>query len=202
MLTSRKTMLVLLSLCAACHCAQAVDMDAGPSTSTSDTSTGASSSTNENSTSIAEPFDPSVWVGRYHYENPFLPFGELGDPHGERVLANFEIFADSTASLFYDDCDSPEPIVDEYRWELDEQGWLSLFPSVGDSSLKLVALEDLETLRVRLVAPCRELEFEADGAIIPWFSFRPGESCWLVRCTVPNLMQVDYCEGEEPPACQ
>jgi hypothetical protein len=198
---SRATILVFGSLSAACHCAQAVEMDTGSSTTSSDPSTGASSSTSESSTSTGDPFDASRWIGRYHFENPFLPFGELGDPLGERVLANFEVFADSTASLFYDDCDSPEPLVDEYRWEPDEQGWLSLFPGEGESSLRLVALEDLETLRVRLDEPCRDLAFEADGTIVPWFSFRPGESCWVVRCTVPNLMQVDYCEGEEPPPC-
>ena len=30
---------------------------------------------------------------------------------------------------------------------------------------------------------------------------RPGASCWVERCTTPGLIQVDYCEGEEPPPC-
>lgn len=195
MRASRGIMLMLVVLSAACHCEQAVELATDLSTSTSESTSEASES------STGEPFDASRWVGRYHYENVFLPFGELGDPHGSRALSNFEIFADSRAVMLYDDCSFDEPIVVEYLWEPDEPGWLRLFPGEGESSLRLVGIEGLETLRVQLIEPCRELAFEADGTIVPWSSYYPGESCWVDRCTVPNLMQVDYCEGEEPPPC-
>jgi hypothetical protein len=90
-----------------------------------------------------------------------------------------------------------------YEWTPDEPGWLALHPGAGESSLRLVALEDLETLRVHLVEPCRALEFEYDGMIENFLPFRPGESCWVDRCMTGDgtELQVDYCEGEEPPPC-
>jgi hypothetical protein len=188
----------VLSLGAACHCASRNVEDAEGSSSEVASSEEGPSST---AATTGAPFDASRWIGRYHYETVFLPFGEHGDPHGPRVLANFEIFADSTASLFYDNCDLEEPIIDEYRWAPDEESWLRLYPRVDGSPLNLVAIENLETLRVHQLEPCRELEFEADGAVVPWSTFYPGASCWVDRCTQPNLMQVWYCEGEEPPPC-
>jgi hypothetical protein len=104
--------------------------------------------------------------------------------------------------MFVDHCAYDEPVIIAYEWTPDEEpGWLELYPGAGESSLRFVAFEDLETLRVRLIEPCRELEFEADGVTDPWFPVRPGESCWVDRCTTGSVMQVDYCEGEEPLAC-
>ena len=203
---SRETMLVLVSLSSACHCAQAVEAGTESFTSTSDTTTGASSA-GETGTSSGEPFDASRWLGRYHYENPFLPFGELGDPHGPHMLVNLEIFADSRAVMLYDDCSFEEPITINYAWEPDEEeGWLRLRPGRDEASLRYMAAERLKSLRVQRTEPaemCRpRLVFEADGIFDSFSPFYPGESCWVVRCTVPNLMQVDYCEGEEPPTCR
>jgi hypothetical protein len=192
----------MLGLSLACQ-RPGVDEEGSGSASSSNSSDGGSSgeSTSSGVSTTGEPFDATRWLGRYHYENIFLPFGERGEAHGSRVLANFEISSDSTATLFFDDCDLPDPIVNHYRWEPDEQDWLRLLPGEGESSLGLVALENLETLRVHLVDSCRELELEADGAVVQWFPLFPGESCWVDRCTTPGIMQVDYCEGEEPPPC-
>jgi hypothetical protein len=208
MRTPRETMLVLVSLSAACHCAQDVETDTDlPSSSTSETSTGASSSSSATSeSSTGEPFDASPWLGVWHYENPFLPFGEYGDPVAGRTLANFEIFADSRATMFYDDCSFDEPIVIHYEWEPDdEDGWLRLLPGEGETSLRAGAAEDLESVRVQRTEPegmCRpQLVFQVDGIYDGFSPYYPGESCWVDRCTVPNRLQVDYCEGGEPPPC-
>jgi hypothetical protein len=191
--------IAVMAFSTACQCAQVRDDGAGLGSSSSETSTGGSSSSSGGST--GEPFDVSRWLGRYHYESVFLPFGELGDPHGSYKLVNFEIFADSRAELFHDECSLEEPIVIAYEWEPDEVGWLRLRPGDGEASLRFGAAEKLDSLRVQLIEPCRELEFEIDGISGGFGRYFPGESCWVVRCTVPNLMQVDYCEGEEPPPC-
>lgn len=203
-----ESMLVVISLSTACHCAQAVETDTELSSSSiSDMSSGVSSFTSETSeSSTGEPFDASQWVDVYHYENPFLPFGELVDPLGtDRALANFEIFADSRATMFYDNCSFDQPIVINYVWEPDEDGWLRLLPGEGESSLRYQTTENVESLRVQRTEPagmCRpQLVFEFDGIHDGFAPYYPGESCWVVRCTVPNVMQVGYCEGEEPSPC-
>jgi hypothetical protein len=208
MRTVKATMLALASLSAACHCPQAVETDTDPSTSTSDSSTGASShgsETSEGGTGTGEPFDALRWIGRYHYEDTALSFGEVGDPYGPPMLVNFEIFPSSRATMVYDHCSFDEPIVIDYAWEPDEDGWLRLLPGEGETSLRVLAAENLKALRVRRVVPvdsCRaQLNFEADGVLDDFHRFHPGESCWVDRCTSPNLMQVDYCDGEEPPPC-
>jgi hypothetical protein len=189
------------SLSTACHCANSGGENTSFASSTSEGGSldGPSSSSSEGTTGV--PFDASRWIGRYHYESLFLPFGEYGDPHGPRKLLNFEIFADSRATLFYEDCTFEEPNIIAYQWEPDGSNWLRLSPGEGETSLRFQAAEDLESLRIRLTEPCRELKFEIDGRLEDWLPFFPGESCWVDRCTVPNLMQVDYCEGEEPPPC-
>ncbi|MCX4239441.1 hypothetical protein [Paraliomyxa miuraensis] len=143
--------------------------------------------------SIGEPFDASRWIGRYHFENTFLPFGERGDPGGDYSLVNFEILPDSRASLLYDDCNFELPIVIAYEWLPSDDGWLNLHPGQGETSLRFLGRTDVETLRVQLIEPCRELEFEADGRGLSFSVVRPGESCWVDRCTTPHTMQVDYC---------
>jgi hypothetical protein len=186
---------------AGCECASTdvVDHDSEASSSASS----GSSSTTEASGTTAEPFDASRWIGRYHFENVFLPFGERGDPHGSSSLVNFEILPDGRASMFYDNCSFEAPVTIAYEWSPSEEaGWSSLYPGAGESSLRYMANDDVETLRVRLVEPCRELRFEIDGKPDGGFYIiRPGESCWVDRCTAPNIMQVDYCDGEEPPPC-
>lgn len=66
-----------------------------------------------------------------------------------RALANFEIFADFRATMFYDECSFEEPIVIHYVWEPDVDGWLRLLPGEGETSLRVGAAEDLEALRVQ-----------------------------------------------------
>jgi hypothetical protein len=188
---------------AGCECASADVVDPGSDDATSSSDDTAPASSSSSSDATGEPFDASRWIGRYHFENVFLPFGERGDPHGTYSLVNFEILPDGQASMFYDDCHYLEaPIVIAYEWRPADEGWLSLHPGEGETSLRYLALEDLESLRVHLVEPCRELRFEIDGSPDPALHVvRPGESCWVDRCTVPSIMQVDYCEGEEPPPC-
>jgi hypothetical protein len=205
----RLWMLAAAALLSACHCENAATSDTevdGMDGSSSDAATstwGASgvlpSGSSEESTGA--PFDASRWLGRYHFETPFLPFGERGDPLGTYVLTNFEILEDSTASMFYDACSFEEPVHIAYTWEPSTDGWLSLHPGPGEPSLRFQSIVNIETLRVHLIEPCRALEFEADGTILPWTPFHPGASCWIDRCTTGNIMHVDYCEGEEPPPC-
>ena len=116
------------------------------------------------------------------------------------MLMNFEIFPDFRATMFYEDC-SYEPIMTHYEWTPSEGGWLSLQPGAGASSLRIWGTHEVETLRVQMIDPCRELHFELDGQVQDWMPFRPGASCWVDRCSTPGVMQVDYCEGEEPPPC-
>ncbi len=195
---AQRWMLVGAMVSSACHCESKDDQGSDGLGSSGAFTDGASGSSDA---SAGTPFDASRWIGRYHYENPFLPFGERDDPMGTHSLMNFAIFEDSTASLFYDDCSFDRPTLIAYAWVPSEEGWLSLFAGAGEPSLRFGSIEDLETLRVHLVGSCRELEFEADGVILPWTPFHPGESCWVDRCTTGNVMQVDYCEGEEPPPC-
>jgi hypothetical protein len=103
--------------------------------------------------------------------------------------------------MFNDDCSFDEGITTVYEWVPSEEGWLSLHPGPGETSLRFWANPDVDTLRVQMIDSCRALRFERDGQIVSWTTFRPGESCWVDRCTAPNIMQVDYCEGEEPPPC-
>jgi hypothetical protein len=170
------------------------------------TGSGTGSSTGGSRTSSGEdpeaPFDASRWVGRYHYEDPGLAFGERGEPSGPAMLYNFEIFEGSTATLSYDDCSLAAPLVIDYTWVPTDDGWLSLNPGADETSLRFGTVDGLLRLRVLLIrVPCRELRFELDGYVYEWLPFRPGASCWIDRCTTPGVVQVDYCEGEEPPAC-
>lgn len=181
-----------------CHCArepiESGDSDLANSSSSGDASNGSSSSAGG---STGEPFDASRFIGHYHYENPWLPFGERGDPLGTYALVNFEILPDSRATSFYDDCSFEEAVTASYQWVPLEDGWLSLRPPPGETSLRFLGVDEVDELRVQLVEPCRELRFELDGELST-LRFFPGESCWVDRCTTGNEMQVDYCEGEEP----
>jgi hypothetical protein len=187
---------------ASCPCEDADGHGMLAATDTGDASDGSSSS----GESTGAALDASRWIGRYHHEDPWLTFGGHGRPLGAPMLVNFEIFADATASLFYDECGLQAPVVTDYRWEAsadgEAQGWLRLYPLEGEAPLRLMGDADLEVLRVRVSEPCRALMFETDGSLQGWLSFRPGESCWVDRCSEPGIMQLDYCEGEEPAPCQ
>jgi hypothetical protein len=184
-----------------CQCANGGIVELGSDTSTSASGEPITDSSTSSNGSTGTPFDASRWIGRYHFENPYLPFGERGDPHGTYVLANVEILPKGQTSMFYDRCSLDEAFTIAYEWFPADDGWLSLRPGPGESSLRFLSDQDVDTLRIRLVEPCRELMFEVDGAINTAFTFYPGESCWVDRCTTPGIMQVDYCEGEEWPPC-
>lgn len=187
-----------------CNCAnQRVAWNTDSSIDGSESTTGEESGTEDSwgQTSAEAPFDASRWLGRYHYENPFLPFGERGDPLGSPVLVNAEIFADGTVAVVFDHCNFDAPVTTEYTWTPGEPGWLDLGPVAGETSLRFMSTAEVTALRVRLTEPCRTLEFELDAdaeSVVPFF---PGESCWVDRCSTPGLMQVDYCEDEQPAAC-
>jgi hypothetical protein len=180
----RQWILALITMVPACHCdgVDGSDIDVASSTwGASGVITGSSGE----ETGVS--FDASRWIG---------------NPLGSYLLANFEIFPDSTAVMLLDECDR-EPRTIHYEWTPDDEpGWLELHPGAGESSLRLDAAENLESVRVHLIEPCRELEFEDDDGKVHWFSFFPGASCWVDRCqNDPDQMQVDYCDGEEPPPC-
>lgn len=200
-MTARSTrMLLAATLLAGCQCTNAdiVESDSDTSSTSGELLTSSSSSSDG---STGEPFDASRWIGRYHFENFFLPFGERGDPHGDYALINFEVLPDSRATFYYDACSFDAAITRVYEWTPGEEGWLDLQPGPGEPWLRFLGPDPVETLRVQLVEPCRELWVEVDGDVSEWMPFRPGESCWVDRCTTPGIMQVDYCEGEEPPPC-
>lgn len=208
-MTPRSTQGTLLGALwlAGCQCASEdiAGVESEASSSTSGGSLSGTSTSGDGSTS--EPFDASRWLGRYHFENPFLPFGERGDSLGSNALINVELVADARATIVYDDCAFDEAITRAYEWTPGEGGWLDLQPGPGEPWLRFLGSERVESLRVQLFdpgEPCRdrELRFEVDGAINTSLRFFPGESCWVDRCTTPNVMQVDYCDGEQPPACE
>jgi hypothetical protein len=186
-------------LWAGCQCEGESGDGGGSSTATTTSTTTGASSGRSLSSGPQAPFDASRWVGRYHYEDPRLELGERGEPLGPAMLANFEIFEDATATLLYDDCTLAEPLVSDYVWTTDDDGWLSLDPAGDEATLRFGTIDGLLGLRVRLIfVPCPELRFEVDGYVYEWLPFRPGESCWVDRCTTPGIVQIDYCEGEEP----
>jgi hypothetical protein len=193
-------MLVALTWLSGCQCANGDIVVPDSETTTSESEATVAESSFSSGTT-GEPFDPSPWLGRYHYENVYLPFGERGDSHGSNALVNFEILPGSRATIFYDDCAFDEPVTRNYEWSPGEEGWLTLQPGPGEPWLRFLGDDSVDTLRVQLIEPCRELRFEVDGTINTALKFYPGESCWVDRCTAPNIMQVDYCEGEEPPPC-
>lgn len=185
---------------AGCQCADSDLVELESESSTSAAEDALTDSSDGSTGTTGEPFDASRWIGRYHYENVYLPFGERGDSLGSNALINFEILTDSQATIFYDDCAFDVPVTRAYEWSPGEEGWLDLQPGPDEPSLRFLGTDRVDTLRIQLVEPCRELRFEIDGQV-SGLPFRPGESCWVDRCTTPNIMQVDYCEGEEPPPC-
>lgn len=212
-LRTRHCGLLALALASACHDDVAPgDATAAPTATESgdtvvtetsgQTSTSDAMSTDEGTSS--EPFDLLPWVGRYHFEDPFHPFGQSNEVQGSTLLANFEVFPDFTAAMFVDQCSLDEPIQIAYVVVPETPTTLRLLPGDGEPSLRFKGLTDLDDLRVMMIDPCRELTFEYDGMPEPegWGSWHPGEACWVDRCETSDLVfHIDYCEGEEPPAC-
>lgn len=210
-LRTRHCGLLALVLASACHddvapgdaTAASTATESGDTVATETsgvTSTSDAMSTEESTTS--DPFDITPWVGRYHFEDPFHPFGQSNELHGTAQLANFEVFPDSTAAMFSDLCSSDKPIEIAYVVVSETPTTLRLLPGDGESSLRFKGLTGLDDLRVMMIEPCGELTFEYDGMPEGFGSWHPGEACWVDRCETSDLVfHIDYCAGEEPPAC-
>ena len=182
---------------------QGTTEDEGPGVTSTSTSASADSST-------GAPFDIAPWVGRYHYEWPFSPFGEVNNTNGGTTLANFEIRADSTALSTYEECSSESPTVIEYVVEPLSQMRVRLLPGPGDATLRYLAGLELDEIQITLDEGCGVLAFHltrepGDLPLTEPF-WHPGAACWVDRCTSTTpegvtAFQIDYCEGEEPPPC-
>lgn len=201
-----RSWMLLTLLSPACECGRTIEQeDSDDTASAGSSTTSSSSSASASEESTGAPFDASRWLGRYHFEFAFMTFGEPGPTHGGGgQLANFEIFANGTATLRFEYCGmGTTSRTIHYEWEPDEPDWLALYPGEGEPSLRYNAGVDLDSLRVHMIGPCRELRFEADGREVDWTTFRPGASCWVHpdRCFPPDSTHLDYCEGEEPPPC-
>ena len=190
----------------ACECTdRRYHDDADPTGSTGLATTGSSAmTTGEGVTagSTEEAVDASRFIGTFHNENDFVPFGrEVYDP-GSASIANLEIRADGTAHMSYEICSEQyEPREIAWRWEVHPGPWLELFPGPGEGSLRFMAVDELESLRVMPVGDC-DLHFEVDGELVPYETFRPGLACWVNRCEPTGTVHIDYCDGEEPPPCE
>jgi hypothetical protein len=199
-----RSWMLLMLLPFACQCDRTIEHDSDGATSMGASTTSGSSSASSSEESTGAPFDASRWLGRYHYEFALMTFGEAGPTHGAGgTLANFEILADGTATMLHEYCGMIPSQIVKYEWVSDEPDWLALHPGEGETSLRYNAATDLDSLRVHMIGPCRELELEADGQIVDWTTFKPGASCWVreSRCFPPDSTHIDYCEGEEPPPC-
>lgn len=159
-------------------------------------------STTPGEPSAGESIDVSRFIGSFHNENDFVPFGsEVYDP-GSSSIANLEIRADGTAQMTYEICSEQyEPREIAWRWEVHQGPWLELLPGQGESSLRFMAVDGLESLRVLPVGEC-DLHFEVDGELVSYETFRPGLACWVNRCEPTGTVHIDYCEGEVPPSCE
>ena len=135
--------LAIVGLGSGCPNGEVVARDSD-SASSEETSSGSAGSSDG---STGDPFDASRWIGRYHFENVLLPFGERGDPHGSASLTNLEILPDARATMFYDNCVFDEPILIEYEWRPSPDGWMDLLPGAGESSLRFRADPEVESLR-------------------------------------------------------
>jgi hypothetical protein len=205
-MNTRQWVFALAAVAPACDCdsssyvdASATVSEAGDvSTSTGDVSTSTWGATGAITGSAGAPFDASRWVGRYHYLYPLVD--RWGEQSQTTELVNFEFREDGTMTMLYDRCSFDWPEIVHYEWEPDEEpGWIELHPGAGQPYLRFLVDQPYESIRVHLIEPCRELEFEVDGNVDTWLLVYPGAWCWLNRCG--NGIRVDYCEGEEPPPC-
>ncbi|MCX4244406.1 hypothetical protein [Paraliomyxa miuraensis] len=207
----RSTFAVLVSIgsssASGCQCADRPVFEQGEGTSSTGLETSASdgvtATAGDSSTADAaeEPVDVSRFIGVFHNENGFVPLGEEVDNPGEPTLMNLEIRADGTASMTLETC-SQLLGTREYawRWEAQPGPWLVFSPGPGEESLRFMARDDLESLRLTPVNDC-DLQFEVDGDFVPYETFRPGRACWVNRCEPTWVVEIDYCEGEDSTPC-
>jgi hypothetical protein len=184
------TAVLLLTLGpAGCECADRSHLD--ESDTLGDTSLGSSSMVESDGA-----FDVSRFLGTFHGEALFTPFGYEGYDLGSTVVENVEIRPDDTAGMVWEPCSTaygPREIA--WRWEARADRWLELLPGEGEDSLRWRSMTDLESLRVTVDDQC-EIRFEVDGELYP-DPFRPGKACWVNRCE-GGKAHVDYCELPVP----
>lgn len=192
-----------------CECAERKLHDELGSTSTLEleTSTGGFTTTGaESATRASEDTesagDVSRFMGVFHNESQFIPFGMETMNTGSPTIANIEIREDGTASMVMETCNEDYgPLEIAWRWEALPGPRLDFLPGPGEESLRFMALPDLESLRATMDDACYLL-FEVDGTIIDSQTFRPGKACWVNRCEPHWTVHIDYCDGEAPPPCE
>jgi hypothetical protein len=170
-------------------------------TSTGGTMTIGAESTTRTTDDTESAVPVSRFMGIFHSENPYLPFGMETMNTGSATIANLEIREDGTASMVMETCNKDYgPLEIAWRWEARPGPWLEFLPASDEEPLQFMALTDLESLRVTTEGTC-DLLFEADGVLITYELFRPGKACWVNRCDPVWTVHIDYCDGEAPPPC-
>lgn len=198
-------MLVTCSSLACCRCADPpllVGSHASVGSSSGDsTSTDELTSESDPSGSTGEPIDVSRFMGVFHYEFGFIPFGREVPNAGDPTIANVEILPDGTASMSMENC-SPSygPLEITWRWHAVPGPALEFTPGPGEESLRFMVHSNLESVRATLDG-C-DLDFEIDGQPLGDAVYRPGRACWVNRCDPPYVVHIDYCDGEAPPPCE
>lgn len=186
-----------------CECAEREPYDATESTGVTSLATTAAESTSTvwdtTTQATTDTGDISRFLGIFHTESYFTPFGrEVPNPGGPK-LVNLEILADGTASMTMEICSLLFGTVEiAWRWEARPGPWLEFTPGPGEDSLRFMARTDVETVRATINEEC-ELLFEVDGELITSEIFRPGKACWVNRCDPVWTVHIDYCDGEPPP---
>lgn len=185
-----------------CQCAEPTVHEGGSADGT-DASTGVATGEDESETEATEgSVDVSPFLGVFHNEFDFIPFGREVQNVGDPTIANVEILPDGTARMTMESCDpSYGPLDIAWRWDARPGPVLELSPGPGETSLRFMARSDLQSLRITL-DDC-DLLFEVDGEPVSSQVFRPGRACWVNRCMPAWTVHIDYCDGEPPPsACE
>lgn len=185
---------------AACDGADRDRRGEGASSSASSDTMGSTTAAATADGASAGTIDASRFLGIFHGEPPFTPFGCEGHDFGSTLLVNVEIRPDGTASMIWEDCSVTRGTTEiQWRWEALADDELELLPGPGEGSLRWLAVTHLGSLRATIDDEC-ELRFEVDGELrhVP---FRPGEACWVNRCE-DGKAHVDYCERPAPVCVQ
>jgi hypothetical protein len=196
----------MLILAVACQC---TGRRTDEHTANSEDLAAASTDTGESTTSAGEPttettgdvVDVSRFMGVFHSEFDFIPFGREVPNTGDPVIANLEIRPDGTASMVMENCDlNYGPLEIAWRWDARPGPTLEFTPGPGEGSLRFMARSDLQSVRATLDG-C-DLLFEVDGAPVSTEVYRPGRACWVNRCMPAWTVHIDYCDGQAPPPCE
>ena len=191
-----------------CECAERKLHDGLSSTSTMELEASAAGTTT-GAESTAHPTDDtestvnvSRFMGLFHNENQFIPFGmETMNTH-DASIANLEIREDGTASMVMETCNEGfGPLEIAWRWEPHPGPRLDFMPGPGEDTLRFMTLTNVETMWAFIDDAC-ELVFQIDGVNIHSQTFRPGKACWVNRCEPAWTVHIDYCDGEAPPQCE